>query len=433
MPGTNCTYTLAGRLVHAGHPHRAMAAGLSATPIGSTDSRVAVSGYACAGLWAHAMRVEDTPECKPPYRRNSDAKSGTRLFMLLQLLLPACGVPQKPAAAAAAAAVGALQWTAPPATLIAAETNPVTTWGCDAFCAPHTAGWVTKCGFEHCKSCDACARSAGNKSNGGMGSSRGARAFHSVYYINLDGATERRAHMEKTLDDAGLQSAKRFAAINGSLIPEDAVESARRQYYPTVSDERTFRNTLGCRQSHTDLMRHLADTGHPGEVYLVLEDDMTLPANFSSLTEHILSAAPPGWDVLRLSCRLKPASATDRFCESCMQEVNGGAAASDGVVDQVVKLHDDPGASTCDVAAHPSCRFVAGGAHLVIHRYESLPKVIAGLHPNRINIDGALSMPADPQLNSYCLQGIRGVEDPNPATSGLHSTRCEPDSDGRCW
>ena len=113
-----------------------------------------------------------------------------------------------------------------------------------------------------------------------------------------------------------------------------------------------------------------------------------------------------------------------------MQEVNGGAAASDGVVGQVVKLHDDPGASTCDVSAHPSCRFVDGGTSAVIHKYESLPKVIAGLHPNRVNIDAALSMPADPQLNSYCLQGIRGVD---PATSGLPSTRCEPDSDGRCW
>ena len=240
--------------------------------------------------------------------------------------------------------------------------------------------------------------------------SEARRAFTSVHYINGDAATDRRVYMERLMARTGL-SAQRYPAVNGSLMLAKTALAGRHQFHVTedTMSEHTYRNTLGCRMSHMQLWRHLAATGRPGERYLIFEDDVALPRNFSALVHGIMAAAPPGWDVLRLACRLETADATDHFCPGCMAEVPGAANASDGVVDSVIKMHDDPNAQMCDVSTYPSCGYVSGGTHAAIYNFESLPRVMAGINARRINIDTAISMPSDPHLNSYCLQGIPGV------------------------
>ena len=104
-------------------------------------------------------------------------------------------------------------------------------------------------------------------------------AFASVHYINMDRDTDRREHMESMIHSAGLQ-AERFVAI----VPSDAeLAAARREFGDGGLTDHEFRATVGGRASHVQVMRHLLATGHPGERYLVMEDDAVLPAGFGAV------------------------------------------------------------------------------------------------------------------------------------------------------
>lgn len=237
-------------------------------------------------------------------------------------------------------------------------------------------------------------------------------AFASVHYINMDRDTDRREHMESMIHSAGLQ-AERFVAI----VPSDAeLAAARREFGDGGLTDHEFRATVGGRASHVQVMRHLLATGHPGERYLVMEDDAVLPAGFGGAMAHeALAAAPSGWDVLRLSCRLEGRG----FCEPCMSNVS--FTSQHGYVDGVVRTRDRA-VRTCDRQAQPNCDYVAGGAHAVVYRYESLPKVIAGMSREHLIIDVALALPSDESLASYCVQmPLVGTN------NDLGSTRCESD------
>ena len=92
-----------------------------------------------------------------------------------------------------------------------------------------------------------------------------------------------------------------------------------------------------------------------------------------------------------------------------------------GFVNGVVRTRDRA-VRTCDRQAQPNCDYVAGGAHAVVYRYESLPKVIAGMSREHLIIDVALALPSDESLASYCVQmPLVGTN------NDLGSTRCESD------
>lgn len=269
-------------------------------------------------------------------------------------------------------------------------------------------------------------------------------AFDRVYYINAADQAERREYTEEMLSAAALASpiVRRWNAS----VPSDAdvaAVTASGKFDGTdwpYLDAHAQIGTLGCLTSHKSLLRHLIRTGRDGETYLVLEDDARLPAQFEQTAREILAQyAPTDWDVLRLGCRLLLANGDitgrnyrdrlcpDRWCPNCPQcvtELNAAANTTREEREAMTRVWQLRNASeyiaTCDRTANPRCHYVDGGTAVVIYRYEKLRKVLDGLGP-AVNYDVALSMAADPNLASYCIQspGV-GVNDKMP------STRIEP-------
>jgi len=258
-----------------------------------------------------------------------------------------------------------------------------------------------------------------------------APLFHRVLFLSLEGATERHEHMRRTLREAHLSAQWWNASVvqDGRAAVEQNAELAFMSHLAQMPvDSRDFRNTLGCRLSHQAIMSHLIRTGGPGERYLVLEDDVDLPSGFGEHAAHaVLAAAPPGWDVLRLGCRLTPSDTTrplsellddvaaGGFCPACITNVTSSLSTANF---DVLRLQDHPHSKSCDPSASPHCSYVPGGTHAIVYNWESLPRVLAGLG-HRLNIDVAMSMPADASLASYCLQ-VPGV-----GVATLASTRLE--------
>ncbi len=100
-----------------------------------------------------------------------------------------------------------------------------------------------------------------------------------VAYINLDDHAKRRAAMQDTLAEHGVQ-ATRFSATRWNDLP--ATEQAR--LYSDALNRRQFHTPLvagekGCYASHLMLCQALLDTPFAGLV--VLEDDASLSARFA--------------------------------------------------------------------------------------------------------------------------------------------------------
>jgi glycosyl transferase family 25 len=91
---------------------------------------------------------------------------------------------------------------------------------------------------------------------------------------------------------------ERFAAVDGLVMP-----AALRGYFfgadgrpaPTLT-----KGEIGCYASHLSLWRRIA-SGQYSDVTLICEDDIRLPDNFQAVLDAALGAAPPDWDVIRLS------------------------------------------------------------------------------------------------------------------------------------
>jgi hypothetical protein len=236
--------------------------------------------------------------------------------------------------------------------------------------------------------------------------------FARVAYINLASATERRRHVEDMLQRAGLSEARKKPLGWNGTVPTDAqldeVLSSPVGVHLSGWSAQTQRGTIGCRASHTSLLRHLLHTGAPGETYLVVEDDVVLPEAFGAVAQALLGSVPAGWDVVRLSCRLfvdgpgpRPLS-SDPPCPSCITNVTSAANEF-----PTFRVSDSAEAHTCDTQARPHCGYVSGGAHATIYRFDSIARLLAGMG-EQPNYDVALSMPRDPSIASYCVQ-VKGV------------------------
>lgn len=117
--------------------------------------------------------------------------------------------------------------------------------------------------------------------------------------INLDGDTDRLAHMRAQARRAGLQF-ERFPAIRGdALTPELAPYFPDQGSHPILS-----RGEIGCYASHLAVCRRIARGGLRAPV-LVLEDDVAFAEDFATVLQAALRAAPSGWDVVRLSSETK--------------------------------------------------------------------------------------------------------------------------------
>ena len=103
--------------------------------------------------------------------------------------------------------------------------------------------------------------------------------FSQTLIIKLAKRRDRLAHALQTIADAGLSHGTRW---NASVPTEAEIDSAiQHMRHPEKARSRPrVRGMLGLLQSWTHLLRHLHRVGRPGEMYLVLEDDVEISRDF---------------------------------------------------------------------------------------------------------------------------------------------------------
>lgn len=131
---------------------------------------------------------------------------------------------------------------------------------------------------------------------------RPTQRFAGVWYINLDEYPDRRAAMEESFTAAGLPP-HRFSAVrpnNASMVGSYHALYAALARDPQWADVETASGTVGCLASHIQLLKQLQATGHPGEVYMVAEDDHVPVPDLRARVEDVLTYLPEDWDTVRL-------------------------------------------------------------------------------------------------------------------------------------
>ena len=239
---------------------------------------------------------------------------------------------------------------------------------------------------------------AASRSRSAKGGAARPLALAKVLYINLDKSEVRRAHMIRMLTAAKLSAPfERWSATAGSSLSDDVLQAAHKKFVraPHQTYE-TWRNTIGCRTSHLNLVSDLLEHGKGNEVYLVLEDDAHLRANFGEKLDALIAAAPHDWHVLRFACW-----GLHGIRHPSYRDATSNEASHLGVRVLRMLKRDGPEANSSYCASRNFCAY-CGGAHAVIYRHEHLKKVLLSARRYR-GYDCALGTPQD-GLISYCLQ-----------------------------
>eukprot|EP00439_Symbiodinium_sp_Y106_P020407 s1805_g2.t1 len=119
-----------------------------------------------------------------------------------------------------------------------------------------------------------------------------------VYYINTDAEdgrhatdVERRSHMEQQGRTANMPL-HRFQAVDRSRINAGEFD----EKYDHVPNA-----TIACYVSHSELLEMLHRQLQPGQIAIVLEDDVEIPHNWQALIQKTLDCAPSDWSLLKVS------------------------------------------------------------------------------------------------------------------------------------
>lgn len=117
-----------------------------------------------------------------------------------------------------------------------------------------------------------------------------------IYVINLEGATKRRAHIEKSFAEAGL-TFRRVPAIDGKTFQWQSSDYSE-GWYRCLHGREVNRPELGCYLSHLQALRTFLATEAP--FALICEDDISLESELPAVLSAAVTA-PRFWNVLRLS------------------------------------------------------------------------------------------------------------------------------------
>jgi GR25 family glycosyltransferase involved in LPS biosynthesis len=119
-----------------------------------------------------------------------------------------------------------------------------------------------------------------------------------IYWINLDRATERRAHMKKVLSDARLKTIPtiRVSAFDSKKIELDDYFTMKKDILSV--NYRVTKNEYACLLSHLETIRIFADSDY--STALILEDDVVFHKKTDTI-QHVIDNAPKDWEIIRLS------------------------------------------------------------------------------------------------------------------------------------
>lgn len=121
-----------------------------------------------------------------------------------------------------------------------------------------------------------------------------------AYVINLEHAGKRWEHMRSQLETLGIPFT-RIEGVYGDRLT-DPVAGYDEHGYHVRHGKMTNKREIGCYFSHIKAMQAFLDTDLP--YALILEDDVTLPADIAALLERAAAHAA-GWDMLRLTSSRK--------------------------------------------------------------------------------------------------------------------------------
>lgn len=119
--------------------------------------------------------------------------------------------------------------------------------------------------------------------------------FH-AYIINLKHATERWEAIRKNLQERGIPHT-RVDGVCGANLP-DKLDEFNERKFNVFHGKAMNKSEIGCYLSHMQVFRTFLESDN--EYALVLEDDVTLPENMTSLLETALPYQT-FWDMIRLT------------------------------------------------------------------------------------------------------------------------------------
>eukprot|EP00667_Euglena_gracilis_P018941 EG_transcript_20213 len=210
-------------------------------------------------------------------------------------------------------------------------------------------------------------------------------------YINMNRSVHRRRNMERQLRAARIPATR----WPGVAVPADSVDVVLGMRgtpgYPKTKNNwspRQYANTVGCRRSHVSAVAHWLAYGQPGSWHMLFEDDVSIPANLFRAALPLLRQVPGHWDVIRFDCW------GIRYTHPSFFDV---------VAPSVYRVHLGGGCNKTSL----NCWF-CGGAHAVLYRHDSLPRVLKAIHDlaGSVDYDCLLSEAGQPHgpLHSYCIQ-----------------------------
>lgn len=117
-----------------------------------------------------------------------------------------------------------------------------------------------------------------------------------AFFINLDQAPQRRAHIEVQLQRVGIL-ADRVSGIDGRNLPTNLA-----CYFDLEGNARhsLTAGQIGCQASHLKVMKLILERDLSSA--LVLEDDAVLAHDLSDILTEVLDELPASWDIVKL-CR----------------------------------------------------------------------------------------------------------------------------------
>ncbi len=122
-----------------------------------------------------------------------------------------------------------------------------------------------------------------------------------ILVINLDRDTERLDYMRREFARVGL-SFERLPGVCGTELPPELKPYFCDSEGAIASP--LARGQIGCHASHIKAWMNVAGRDL-GPAVLICEDDIKLPDNMPQLLDSLIAAAPPGWDIIRLSSPAK--------------------------------------------------------------------------------------------------------------------------------
>eukprot|EP00746_Dinoflagellata_sp_MGD_P008479 gnl/MRDRNA2_/MRDRNA2_116981_c0_seq1.p1 gnl/MRDRNA2_/MRDRNA2_116981_c0~~gnl/MRDRNA2_/MRDRNA2_116981_c0_seq1.p1 ORF type:complete len:201 (+),score=36.65 gnl/MRDRNA2_/MRDRNA2_116981_c0_seq1:296-898(+) len=123
-----------------------------------------------------------------------------------------------------------------------------------------------------------------------------------IFYINLDGSSWRRRHMESILTQAQQQNPN-ITVERWRATDKKEAEAITRELLHEFTElglgDSAEMGTQAVYYSHYSLVKHISEQKDPSAVFIILEDDVDFSADTLLEVSCQLKMLPPDWDVYR--------------------------------------------------------------------------------------------------------------------------------------